>query len=155
MQHPVCSEIGRNSIICVDSYEEGVLQGRLYSPVQDMECFASLCQFLLKMETLLNLQQVDEPIAEIYTGTDRSPKAQQVWNRMPERRGHKATFELQILFRHHTSWQGILHRVGETVQHQFRSVLELVVLLDSALNSQKESRYYGMLPGKQEQPPAV
>jgi len=40
------------------------------------------------------------------------------------------------------------------VQQQFRSVLELVVLLDSALNSQKEVACSGGIFGEQKKPPA-
>ena len=145
MSHQFRTDIGRNSIICVDSYEDGILQGRLYSPLREMERFSSLTQFLLKMETLLDLQQTAR----------RSDNEQLIRNRMPERRGSKATFELQILFRYHTSWQGVLRRVGENVQYQFRSVLELVVLLDDALNSQKDRKQSGLRSGEQVQPPAV
>lgn len=49
------------------------------------------------------------------------------------RRGQQATFEVQILFRQHTSWQGILLWLDEHRQQSFRSVLELILLMDSAL----------------------
>jgi len=54
-------------------------------------------------------------------------------------RGAKATFELKILFRQHTSWQGTVVWREKKTEHSFRSVLELVLLLDSALRELEES----------------
>lgn len=153
MRNQFQTETGRRNIICVDSYDEGVLQGRLYSPLQEMETFSSLSQLLLKMENLLDLQQSPRAYTETRVFSE-VPESQAAWNMVPARRGEKATFELQVLFRQHTSWQGVLKWVGKNVQQQFRSVLELVVLLDSALNSQKEGICSGEISGEQIQPPA-
>ena len=54
------------------------------------------------------------------------------------RRGEKATFELQILFRQHSSWQGILLWQDRHREQSFRSVLELILLMDSALRGLEE-----------------
>ena len=48
-------------------------------------------------------------------------------------KGERATFELQILFRQHTSWQGVLFWKEQHREQSFRSVLELILLMDSAL----------------------
>lgn len=148
MQCAFHSASKRNSIVCIDSYEEGVLQGRLYSPFREMETFSSLSQFLLKMEHLLDLQNMPRAYTETRTFSDQ-PGMQLAWNMMPVRKGAMATFELQILFRQHTSWQGVLCWVGEDVQQQFRSVLELIILLDSALNSRKERVCSGVFSDEQ------
>ena len=53
--------------------------------------------------------------------------------------GDVATFELKILFRQHASWQGtILWKEGRQEQ-SFRSVLELIHLMDNALRTQENS----------------
>ena len=148
MQYAFHSASKRNSIVCIDSYKEGVLQGRLYSPFREMETFSSLSQFLLKMEQLLDLQQMPRAYTETRTFSDQ-PVMQLAWNRMPVRKGNRATFELQVLYRQHTSWQGVICWVGENVQQQFRSVLELIILLDSALNSPKECVYSGVFSDEQ------
>ena len=49
------------------------------------------------------------------------------------RRGSQATFEMQIIFRQHTRWQGIITWLEERMEQSFRSVLELILLMDSAL----------------------
>lgn len=131
----VWTDVGRINTVCVDSYDNGVLQGRLYSPCQEVECFASLSQFLLKMEQLLD--ETQQP--QSYTRLRRFSSLLQPdlcgASPAPVRRGGRATFDLQVIFRQNTSWQGILHWREANVQHSFRSVLELVILMDSALRS--------------------
>ena len=54
------------------------------------------------------------------------------------RKGVKATWELQVLFRQHSGWQGVIIWRERKLEQSFRSVLELVMLMDSALRSAKE-----------------
>ena len=49
--------------------------------------------------------------------------------------GNAATFEMRILFRQHASWQGELLWLEKNTRQYFRSVLELITLLDSALRA--------------------
>ena len=49
------------------------------------------------------------------------------------RTGAKATFVVRVLFRQHTSWQGSVAWLEGHNEETFRSVLELVMLMDSAL----------------------
>lgn len=128
------SNAGRKYIVCVDSYDEGVLKGRLCDPSHDTERFFSLSQFLLKMEQLLD----DEQMPQSFTQPRRFRETLESGGYLFEddnRRGKLCTFELKVIFRQNSSWQGIL-KWQETRQEQnFRSVLELVILMDSALKS--------------------
>lgn len=45
----------------------------------------------------------------------------------------KASFELDILFRQNYSWQGRFRRPGDPKATTFHSVLELLILLETAL----------------------
>ena len=119
--------------VCVDSYLSGVLQGRIYCPYQSADAFDSLAQFLLKMERHLNAQA----FPQAYTDVRRfSPVWQNPEHRtvpLQPQKGMIATFQVQIHFRQHSSWQGtVLWKEHHTVQ-SFRSVLELILLMDSAL----------------------
>ena len=129
----------RKQVLCVDSYRNAVLDGRLYSPSLEMERFTSLSQFLIRMEDILDETQMPQS----YTTARRfSSLLLQEDNRCSSRsfrKGAAATFDLQILFRQHSSWQGILTWRERGVEHSFRSVLELVILLDSALRSMEEA----------------
>ena len=56
------------------------------------------------------------------------------------RRGALATFRLRILFRQNSSWQGFVSWVEGRQEESFRSTLELLMLLDSALRAADESK---------------
>lgn len=110
----------QKTIVCIDSYRNGALQGRLCGPDSQERSFDSLSRFLLLMEALLD----EDPFAPCppgsLTGTIR--------------KGRCATFELQVLFRQHSSWQGVILWKEQQSRQNFRSVLELISLMDSALH---------------------
>lgn len=123
----------RKILVCVDSYKSGILRGRFCSAYQEIMRFDSLSQFLVRMESLLEEQRVPQA----YTSSRTFSKMLQPESR-PEissrlYQGARATFELQILFRQHSSWQGLVVWKDKKLQQSFRSVLELVLLMDSAL----------------------
>ena len=123
----------RKTILCIDSYQDGVLQGRFYGKDRETERFDSLSQFLVKMDAML--EETQKPQAYTATRTFSSFLVPEVSGNFSGglRKGRCATFELQILFRQHTSWQGVLIWKDRKMEQSFRSVLELVLLLDSAL----------------------
>ena len=47
-------------------------------------------------------------------------------------RGEKATFIVEIKYRENATWQGTVKWVEENKEHNFRSALELIKLIDSA-----------------------
>lgn len=119
--------------VCIDSYEDGIFQGRFYGPDRDVQTFCSLSQFLVMMEHML--EQTSAPQSDT-TRRSFSALLQQTscrFSRSSMLRGKLATFELQILFRQHTSWQGTVLWKEQHRQQRFRSALELVLLMDSAL----------------------
>ena len=119
--------------VCVDDYLNGVLQGRIYCPSEGTDSFSSLSQFLLKMENHLNVQK----LPQAYTDARRfSPLWQHPDHRpvpLQPQKGQIATFQIQIHFRQHTSWQGTVLWKEHHTEQRFRSVLELILLMDSAL----------------------
>lgn len=123
----------RRTLVCVDSYDQGVLKGRFYNAYWDTESFDSLTQFLIKMETLMEDIQMPQSytVTRAFSPMILPPENSPGPNRVTK--GSKATFEIQILFRQHTSWQGVVIWLDQQLEQSFRSVLELVVLMDSAL----------------------
>ena len=116
-------------IVCVDSYEKRILQGRLNGTGPEEIAFSSLAELLVRLE--------EQPDEAQMPGTDfylDSPTQQL----SPIRKGAKATFELQILFRQHSSWQGLLKWREKNIEQSFKSVLELILLMDSALESEND-----------------
>lgn len=128
------------TLVCVDSYEKGVPVGRFYSSYPEAEVFESMSQFLLKMEESMD----DRQMAQSYTAPrtfssvvgDLDRESPQV----SVRKGRKATFEIVVLFRQHTSWQGMIRWQEQQIEQSFRSVLELIRLMDSAMRSQEEAK---------------
>jgi hypothetical protein len=53
------------------------------------------------------------------------------------RSGKLATFSVRLLFRQNASWQGSVTWCEGRVDESFRSVLELLFLMDSALEAKK------------------
>ena len=108
--------IGANTFrIFADSGEGGEIRGRisgglLASPLT----FSSLSRMVLLLE-----EQLDVGGAELPT--------------RPAANSTPADFELDILFRQNYSWQGRLRmpQIGKEVT--FRSVLELLILMETAL----------------------
>ena len=113
-------------IISVTGYEEKNLSGILYSPVLETAApFENLMQMLLTMEDWMD--QLDAP----QRGTQKRVFCRSV-------RGSQAvlaSFSIHVLFRQNASWQGNLVWTEEKLESCFRSVLELIGLLDEALTS--------------------
>ncbi len=135
MQKLWISETRRN-LICVDSYEDGVLKGWLCSPLFGEIQFNSLSQFLLRMEEALEGAKEPQAYTECRKFSEVPDPSWDQWNLAGRRRGKMATFELNVLFRQHSSWQGILQWREKKMEQSFRSVLELVMLMDSALRGE-------------------
>jgi len=128
----------RKITVCVDSYENSVLEGRFYNAYRKMEQFKSLMQFLVGIEAALEEQQIPQSYTALRKFSDHCPAVDSAVSSGRIQKGKIATFEMQVLFRQHTSWQGVLIWRDRKMEQSFRSVLELALLMDSALLVQKE-----------------
>ena len=123
----------RKLTVCIDSYDNGIFRGRFHNAYHEAESFESLSQFLIRMEALLEENQTPQAYTSHRTFSamlrpdDEHPTPSDL------RKGAKATFELKVLFRQHSSWQGVITWKERNAEESFRSVLELVILMDSAL----------------------
>lgn len=129
----------RTTIVCVDSYEDRNLCGRFYNPyLTEGKNFGSMTHFLLEMEETLNTMDYPKSFAAIRSFAE--PPELPAAAARAERgilSGDKATFALRILFRQNASWQGSVTWLEGKKEQSFRSVLELVLLMDSALSIQQ------------------
>lgn len=130
------------TLVCVDGYDRSVPEGRLYHPVQpEGRRFYGVIDFLKKADALLDDSQLPQRFTELRSFTSGRAEPQQV--EAPHstliKRGHLATFNLRVRFRQNSSWQGTVYWLEGKRGEQFRSALELIRLMDSALPvSQKE-----------------
>lgn len=127
------------TLVCIDSYHDGVMTGRLYnSRLGEAETFRSTIGFLTRMEQMLAIEDTPQAFnavrsfAPVMHPIPDPPAATAV------REGKLATLELHILFRQNASWQGSVCWQNENRIHHFRSVLELLFLIDSALGGISE-----------------
>ena len=135
MAQKIWGEEYRTTMVCVDSYEKGVPQGRFLNPYMPGErTFTSLLQFLQEFDG--TLERMDFPKAFQTTRTfaaaprlDTGPPGQNT------KAGDLATFAIRILFRQNASWQGSVIWLEGKREQSFRSALELVLLMGSALEN--------------------
>ena len=125
--------------LCVDSYDKGVMKGRYCHPgMEDAgRSFESLTQFLSGTEGWMD--EANYPQA--YTARRSFAPVMELKEEAPgeaPQTGALGTFVIRIMFRQHASWQGSVTWLEGKGEQTFRSVLELILLLDSALGGCRE-----------------
>ena len=115
--------IGTNTFrIYIDRRDGEIIQGRLTGGGSNAVVeFTSISRMIILLDGLLDLEE---------RSSDLSP---------PELPG-TPTYELEILFRQNSSWQGTLTWLEQGREESFRSVLELCMLLNSALGGSDSAR---------------
>lgn len=127
-------------MVCIDSYHNAELVGRFYNPyLSEGKSFHSLAQFLVSMEETLDRMDFPKAFTAVRTFVP-SPKARDTGPPdIQKQAGRLATFKIRILFRQNASWQGsIIWQEGRQEQ-SFRSVLELILLMDTAMEREQAS----------------
>ncbi|MBE6113352.1 MAG: hypothetical protein E7195_10150 [Peptococcaceae bacterium] len=124
----------RRMTIYVQNYKDRNIEGVLYAPECGIvEEFCNLTQLLFQMDDLL--------YTSVRRGTAQSCRRQlkrRILSPWPGRTGNSslmATFEVREFCRKGYSWQGRIRWVNQDEEYSFRSTLEFVKLLDSALGS--------------------
>ena len=133
-------ELDRTIMVYVDSYQDGVPVGRFHIASQEeARPFRSLSQLLIDINH--NLDQENFPQSFSAMRKFRAPLKQTELSQTPitQNKGEKATFLIRILFRQNASWQGAVTWVEGNQEEYFRSVLELIVLMDHALGYNEET----------------
>lgn len=127
----------KTNLIKVTSYTNRNIAGFLSHPYYEEEKrFENLTQLVLLMEELQD--QLQSPERSMETRVIKANGASlfdqlQTASPSPNQKV-LATFKVNILFRQNASWQGNLVWMEEGVETHFRSALELVILIDSALS---------------------
>lgn len=121
-------------LIYIDSYENGNPVGHYYNPCKDeIGYFRSLIQFLEQVEECLDVEDIPQAYQTMRTFSKSSKlRWMEDYEDSPVM-GKMATFEIRILFRRNSSWQGQLLWLEGGMEQSFRSVLEMIFLINSAL----------------------
>lgn len=134
------------SCICIDAFEEDDCSGRIYHKYRDTPItFCSGVQLILLLNKLFD--EINYPEASTEYRSFRESKADAYSRRKPEERpqplkmpewvidhsGQLATFYLHVQYRQNSTWQGnAIWKEGKS-RKAFRSALELLLLLCSAV----------------------
>lgn len=122
------------SIICIDSYNGKILNGRLYNEFLDgVVYFKSTMEFILSMSDILT--KMDYPMPFLETRMFNSPIKLDLHPKKYKsiKNGILETFSVRIVFCQNSSWQGKVSWLKNGQEKKFRSVLELLIMFDSAL----------------------
>jgi len=130
----------------VISYGKGQLRGELHSRYLEAPyVFTDLMHMIHKMEEVFDTKGFPEAFLTPRSfidekhGNKRHHQDHEVRDdimnpkTMSESEGLKCTFEITVRFRQNATWQGQIHWAEKNLKQNFRSVLEMLKLMDEAL----------------------
>ena len=127
----------RTTMVCVDTYDRQSVTGRLYNPfLPGGEAFQGLMDLVWKIEALLDEMQFPQPFTQDRSFRERKVTLSGTTAEEETQKGKVGTFAVRILFRQNASWQGTVSWVEGKQEKNFRSALELLKSIDSALYSE-------------------
>jgi len=147
---PLVTAMSTKMRALVYSYDDGFMSGELYSRFLDEPYrFNSLIKMINKMEDIFD--ELRFPMAFLksrtFSGVRRPNEKQEseenglmkdTTNAVPgvqdEQGSKKCTFEISVRYRQNASWQGEILWADRNLRQNFRSVLEMLKLMDEALN---------------------
>ena len=111
----------REAFVTVTSYRSGIMDAYLQHPRLEWKAvrIQSLAQLILMLDALLDMEYCPGSPLPLVAGEEGGSRM--------------AAFRIQILFREHYTWQGKLVWQDEDQEAVFRSVLELIQLIDEIL----------------------
>ena len=120
----------RSSVLRVYLYKDKNPKGYVFSPwTGERHRFSSTMELLLCLEGLMDERKSPRPTTELRgKGEPYRPGSEEDPDGTPV-----ASFKVDVLFRYNSTWQGNLLWIEEGREAQFRSVLELLILIDNVL----------------------
>ena len=126
----------RTTMICIDSYENSVPVGRFYNQYcPEGVLFRGAIDLIKKVEAMLDQMNFPQAFSSIRSFAEKTTMDLTGKSNEVSCRGKLATFSMRVLFRQNTSWQGSISWQEGKSEEAFRSVLELLLLIDSAVTS--------------------
>lgn len=160
-------ENGRIFMVCMQCQTDGQWRGRIHNLyVEQPQAFVGLAEAVLKMDGMMDA--LDNPQAVTKHRSFWQPAKGNSHNAVVQQAARKtirqywteaslhttqedgAVFFIRVRFRQHSSWQGEVTWKQENKTVAFRSVLELLHLLQSAMERQQAGK--AVKAGKEKQP---
>lgn len=136
-------------VLCVDGNDEGIPQGRLYHAFHGEGIpFCGYEQVIRTAEELFNalgFPHRDTSVRDIYGRTYDEHKKEGMTRVMEDeellkKHGDMGMFVIRVSHRQHSSWQGRVTYLDENRTVNFRSVLELIKIIDSTLDGADQTK---------------
>lgn len=133
--------------VCVDRINDGCPAGRLYDKyVPGGTEFVDAYDLLLQIEATIQACNYPQSTTRYRTFgsepaeiTEKKKVKQLVdGNELSEKKGDIATFVIHVRYRQHSTWQGDIFWGEKQEKVFFRSVLEMLKLIDNALDATDE-----------------
>lgn len=131
--------------ICVDGAENGVRYRLYHCYAAEPVCFSEVGELLLRADGIFDETRYPQASTESRTfgrkqeeKTPRTAARERIKlmseNEVTNQRGDKATFVVHVQYRQNATWQGSVVWAEKNKTQRFRSALELLKLIDSALD---------------------
>lgn len=147
------SELGAIGI-CIDEYDAGEMRGRIYSSLhEEPDMFNSVITLIKCLNGIFD--QGDYPQKTMRCRGFNRREKEAVHAPLNETmfvdpskisvarsniRGKKATFKVKVMFRQNASWQGTICWIEKNREESFRSVLEMMMLIDSSFEAERAAK---------------
>lgn len=149
--------------LCIDAYDAKRQEGRLYhqytaDPIRFSSLFAALGQmddfyddirfpcasmclrsFFVDRKAAGEALRREKKLFELPEFKRKDMSKMEAFHDVIGHRGTDATFIVRVQYRQHASWQGEVTWVDTQKKEYFRSALELVKLIDGALNGEEKT----------------
>lgn len=135
-------------LVCVNRVEDGDPSGEIYSLYRNgTVLFHGVVELISRMDRLydrIGFPQAFQQFRSFYTQEPApavidkleviAPMEQMEQDVFELKTGDKATFVIQVQFRQNSSWQGVITWTEQKKTRRFRSAMEMIKLMDSALS---------------------
>lgn len=138
-----------SSRICIDDYHQGDIYGRIYHVSLDQPIyFHGLLSLVREMDQHLDAYDFPQAGMQLRSFStkesnmaSREDQAAVVTHFSKEYiRGKLATFRTRILYRQNATWQGSIRWMEGDKEEKFRSVLEMMMLMDSCFTGERPQK---------------
>lgn len=137
--------------LCIDRNQDGEIGGKIYNRYsEEPENFDNMVQMIRKLEDFYDRisfpqssMQLRGFVKEETAGDPGQEKIRELSDERVffEKRGEYATLLVAVRYRQNATWQGDFYWVEEKKEEKFKSVLELLILIDNILlTKEKEKR---------------
>ena len=139
--------------LCIDRNQDGEIGGKIYNRYsKEPEEFDNVVQMIRNLENFYNRISVPQSSMQLRGFTKEEIICNQEQEEFREfldedflldRKGIYATFLVAVRFRQNATWQGEIYWMEKKKEEKFKSVLELLILIDNILfmkDKEKSSR---------------